>query len=171
MIGQVWRRLQLLFAQGVGVLIGAEFVQVKVLDGETLGNVKRVEPYGFSYRPKPGCQPYLLFPAGDRSFGVAIVIGDRQYQMDLQEGEVALHDDQGQHVHLKRDGIVVSTPMKCRIEAADIELHATHSYSWDVGGYGERWTALGGGEYEHKTWQIGALVTPAPLPINPPEGP
>lgn len=171
MIGQVWRRLQLLFAQGVGALIGADLVQVKVLDGETLGNVKRVEPYGFSYRPKPGCQTYLLFPSGDRSFGVAIVIGDRQYQMDLEEGEVALHDDQGQHVHLKRDGIVVSTPMKCRVEAADIELHATHSYSWDVGGYGERWTALGGGAYEHKTWQTGAVVSAAPLPINPPEGP
>ncbi len=171
MITQVWNRLQLLFAQGVGTLIGADKVQVRVLDGETLNNINRVEPYGFSYRPKPGCQSYLLFPAGDRSYGVAIVIGDRRYQLDLQEGEAALHDDQGQRVHLTRDGIVISTPKKCRIEALDIEFHADHSYSWDVGGYGERWTALGGGQYEHKTWQMGAVVTPAPLPINPPEGP
>lgn len=171
MIGQVWARVQLMIAQGVGVLIGADKVQVTVLDGEPLNNIKRVEPYGFSYRPKRGCQAYLVFPSGDRSFGIALVIGDRQYQMDLQEGEVALHDDQGQCVHLTRDGILIKTAKKCRIEAADIEQHATHSYSWDVGGFGERWTALGGGEYEHKTWQIGAVVTPAPLPINPPEGP
>lgn len=106
MIGQIWSRLQLLFAQGVATLIGAEFVQVKVLDGETLDNVKRVEPYGYSYRPKPGCQTYLLFPSGDRSYGVAIVIGDKRYQMNLEEGEVAIHDDEENWVHIKRGGII-----------------------------------------------------------------
>jgi phage gp45-like len=172
MIGQIWTRLQLLFAQGVGLMVSDDKVQVRVLSDEPLNNIKRVEPYGYSYRPKAGCQPYLLFPAGDRSYGVAIVIADRRFQLVLEEGEVALHDDQGQKVHLKRDGVVVSTPMKCRIEAQDIVLHASRSYSWDVGGFGERWTALGGGQYEHKTWQTGAVVTtPGPLPINPPEGP
>lgn len=106
MIGQVWNRLQLLFAQGKGTLIGADKVQVQVLDSETLNNINRVEPYGFSYRPKPGCQTYLLFPAGDRSYGVAIVIGDKRYQMNLVEGEVALHDDEGNYVHIKRGGII-----------------------------------------------------------------
>ena len=108
MIGQIWTRLQLLFAQGVGTMIGADKVQVRVLDGEVLNNINRVEPYGYSYRPKPGCQNYMLFPAGDRSYGVAIIIGDKQYQMDLVEGEVAIHDDQGQSVHLTRGGIVVN---------------------------------------------------------------
>ena len=32
MIGQVWNRLQLLFAQGVGLMIGNDKVQVRVLD-------------------------------------------------------------------------------------------------------------------------------------------
>lgn len=171
MIGQIWRRLQLMVAKGVGTVIGHEAIQAIVLDGETLNNIKRIEPYGLSYRPKPGCQPYLVFPGGDRSMGLALVIGDRRYQLMLEHGEVALHDDQGQKVHLKRDGIVVSSPFKFRIEAQDIELHASRSLSWDVGGYGERWTALDGGQWEHKTWQIGASVTSVPLPINPPEGP
>jgi len=107
MMGQIWNRLQLLFAHGVGLLIGAEFIQVRVLDGEILRKIFRAEPYGYSYRPKPGCQPYMLFPAGDRSYGVAIVIGDKRYQVDLVEGEVAVHDDQGQKVHLTRGGIVI----------------------------------------------------------------
>lgn len=171
MIGQIWTRLQLLFAQGVGLLIGADKVQVRVLDGEFLNNINRVEPYGTSYHPKPGCQTYLLFPAGDRSYGVAIVIGDKRYQLDLEEGEVALHDDQGQKVHLQRDGVLVSTPFRARVEAKDIELLASHSYSWDVGGFGESWTALGDGQYEHKTWQQGAVVSDVTLPINHPEGP
>lgn len=106
MMGQVWNRLQLLFSQGVGALVGEDKVQVKVLDGEVLNNIQRVEPYGFSYRPKPGCQTYLMFPSGDRSYGVALVIGDKRYQVDLEEGEVALHDDEGNWVHIKRGGII-----------------------------------------------------------------
>lgn len=108
MIGSVWRRLQLLCAQGVVNLIGADKVQVRVLDGETLDNIQRVEPYGFSYRPKPGSRAYLFFPAGDRSYGMALVIGDKRYQMDLQEGEVALHDDQGNFVKIGHGGVVTA---------------------------------------------------------------
>ncbi|MDR2188956.1 MAG: phage baseplate assembly protein [Azonexus sp.] len=107
MIGQIWGRLRLIFAHGVGLLISHDKIQARVLDDEVLGNLARVEPYGFSYRPKPGCQTYLLFPNGDRSYGVAIVVGDKRYQLALQEGEVGVHDDQGQKVHLTRSGIVI----------------------------------------------------------------
>lgn len=106
MMRQIWGRLQLICAQGVTTLIGADKVQVRVLDGEPLDNIDRVEPYGLSYRAKKGSRAYLFFPSGDRSYGVALVIGDKRYQMDLQEGEVALHDDEGNHVHIKRGGII-----------------------------------------------------------------
>lgn len=106
MMGQLWNRLQLLCAQGVGLLIGQDKIQARVLDGEPLHNLARVEPYGFSYRPLPGCETYLFFPAGDRSYGVALVIGDKRYQMDLADGEVALHDDAGNCVHLQRGGTI-----------------------------------------------------------------
>lgn len=106
MMRQIWGRLQLICAQGVTTLIGADKVQVRVLDGEPLDNIDRVEPYGLSYRAKKGSRAYLFFPSGDRSYGVALVIGDKRYQMDLQEGEVALHDDEGNYVHLKRGGII-----------------------------------------------------------------
>ncbi|WAR43594.1 phage baseplate assembly protein domain-containing protein [Methylomonas rapida] len=104
---QIWNRLQLLFAHGVATLIGQEKLQARILDGEVLNNLARVEPYGFSYRPKPGAQAYLLFPSGDRSYGVAIVIGDKRYQLELVEGEVALHDDIGHVVKLGRNGIAI----------------------------------------------------------------
>ncbi|MDT4328548.1 phage baseplate assembly protein domain-containing protein [Methylomonas sp. MS20] len=104
---QIWNRLQLLFAQGVATLVGADKVQARVLDSEVLGNLARVEPYGFSYRPKPGAQVYLAFPAGDRSYGVALIVGDKRYQLELQAGEVALHDDIGHIVKLGRNGIAI----------------------------------------------------------------
>lgn len=104
MTDHVWRRLQLSIARGVLALLGADRVQARVLADEVLPNIDRVEPYGLSYRPHPGAQTYLLFPSGDRSHGIAIVIGDRQYNMDIAEGEVALHDDEGNYVHLQRGG-------------------------------------------------------------------
>lgn len=105
MMGQIWRRLQLLAAQGKATLVGAQTVQVQVLEGETL-KAQRIEPYGLSYRPKAGAQAYLVFPCGDRAMGLALVVGDKRYQMDLTEGEVALHDDEGNFVKLGRGGVV-----------------------------------------------------------------
>jgi phage gp45-like len=123
MIGQVWARLRLMLAQGVGTLIGAEFVQVRVFDDEVLPKVRRVEPYGFSYRPKSGSQVYMMFPSGDRSQGIALLIGDKRYQMDLLEGEVALHDDDGNFVKMGRGGIVsVKAKTKILQDAPVIEF-------------------------------------------------
>lgn len=104
MIAQVFTRLKLMFAKSLGLRIGADKVQVRVLDEEPLSNVERVEPYGYSYRPKAGSEVYVVFPNGDRTFGMALVIGDKRYQMTLQEGEVGLHDDEGNWVHIKRGG-------------------------------------------------------------------
>jgi phage gp45-like len=130
MIGQIWNRLQLMIAQARGVRVGHDKIQVNVLDNEPLTNIDRIEPYGFSYRPKAGCQAYIVFPSGDRTRGFALIVGDRQYNLVLEEGEVALHDDLGQKVHLTRTGMVIdgagmpitltNTP-KARIEA-DLEV-------------------------------------------------
>lgn len=101
-----------------------------------------------------------------------ICVADRQFRLkNIAPGEVALYDDLDQKVHLTREGIIVFTPLKCRIDAEHIELHANTSYSRDVGGYGERWTHTGGSTWEHKTWQSGATVVSDPGPVNPPEGP
>jgi phage baseplate assembly protein V len=107
MMQQIWRRLQLLAAQGKATLVGAQTVQVKVLDGEVL-KAQRIEPYGLSYRPKAGAQAYLVFPGGDRAQGLALVVGDKRYQLELAEGEVALHDDEGNFVKLARGGVVTA---------------------------------------------------------------
>jgi hypothetical protein len=88
----------------------------------------------------------------------------------------------GQRVHLTRSGIEITTPLNItlsagqtlRLEAEDIVLHARHSLSKDVDGYGDRLTspAQGSGTYQTQTWQDGAVVVPdPPLPIKPPEGP
>ena len=125
MSNQVWRRLQLLVARGVAMLVGDSKVQARVLVDEVLPNIDRVEPYGFSYRPKPGAQTYLLFPSGDRSHGIAVIIGDKQYNMTLKEGEVALHDDEDNYVYIKRGGeIEINAATKITLKAPEIVLDA-----------------------------------------------
>lgn len=143
MMQQLWNRLQLMFGHGRGTVVGNDRVQVSALDGEPLENIKRVEPYGFSYRPHPGCEAYFLCPNGDRSYGAALILGDKKYQMTLKHGEVAVHDDQGQSVHLTRTGIVVTgaglpvtitgTP-KVRIEAPLLEVTGDIKDRCDEGG-------------------------------------
>lgn len=170
------RSLGNMIARGVVTSVNAatkmQTLQIRLMADESKSDVEHFEPYGFTSHPKSGAEQVALFPDGDRSHGVVIVVADRRYRLQgLQAGEMAIHDDQGQKVHLTRDGIVIYTPKKCRIDAEDIELHAAKSYSWDVHGYGQRVTWLSGTSWEIKTWQQGATISSVTLPINPPEGP
>lgn len=90
-------------------------VQVRLLADEVRDDLEHVEPYGFTSEPLDDEQPeaFAAFFGGDRSHGIVFCIADRRYRLTkLKAGEVALYDDQGQKVHLTRDGIVVSTGKK-----------------------------------------------------------
>jgi len=84
-------------------------VDMSLIAGEQKGGVEHMEPYGFTARANAGAEAIVLFPDGDRSHAVTMVVSDRRYRLTgLQSGEVALYDDQGQSVTLTREGIVVS---------------------------------------------------------------
>lgn len=53
-----------------------------------------------------------------------------------------------QYIRFHEDGIVISTPNTFRAEAANIELHATDSFKFDVNGHGQKWDDQG-----VETWQ------------------
>lgn len=168
MIDQIWRRLQLLIAQGVGLRVSTHSIQIQILDGEILDNVDRIQPYGFSYKPKKGCQAYSAFPNGDRSHGLCIIVGDRRYTLDLEDGETALHDDHGQKVHLTRTGIVIdgagkpvtitNTP-KTRIES-DLEVTGDITDRVDDGGRSMRGMREVFGIHDHQGDSGGTTSTP-----------
>lgn len=106
------RGLGNMLARGTVVLVNAatkmQTLQVKLLSGEAKDGIEHFEGYGLTVKPHPGAECVALFFGGDRSHGVVIAVADRRYRMTgLAEGEVALHDDLGQHVHLTRTGIVV----------------------------------------------------------------
>lgn len=165
MMQQMWHRLQLMIAKGVGTRVSRTKVQVSVLDDEVPPNVDRVEPYGFNHWPLSGCENYLVFPSGDRSHGIALIVGDKRYQIALKQGEVALSDDLGQKVHLKRTGILIDTSLDFEIRAKNIKLHAQETYQFDVNGQGQKWDGQG-----VETWQDDDIPKPH-HPHSPPEIP
>ncbi|MEO6217769.1 MAG: phage baseplate assembly protein V [Sphingomonas sp.] len=83
-------------------------LQVELLSDETQESVEHFQPYGFAAHPKAGAEAIMLAVGGLRSHGLVINVADRRYRLTgLQEGEVAIHDDQGQKVLLGRDGITI----------------------------------------------------------------
>jgi phage gp45-like len=88
--------------------------------GESQQTIEHAHPYGFSSYPKQpsmvgGVMRYAVafvsFLRGNRSHGVAFQVGDRRFRLyKMKEGEVALHDDQGQWIHLKRSGVLFKVP-------------------------------------------------------------
>lgn len=145
-------------------------LQLSMLAGDPKDDIEHFEPYGHTSCPLPGAEAVAAFFDGDRSHGVVLVVADRRYRLkNLAAGEVAIFDDQGQKVHLTRDGIIVSGKT-VRVEGETIKFHATQSLGWDVAGFGESYTFAGGTTWTHKTWQAGATVMPVIDPIAPPEG-
>jgi len=98
-------------------------VQVELLDGEAQDDVERFQNYGMTSRPKDGAEAIVLCVGGLRSHAIAIVVDDRRFRLTgLEEGEVALYDDLGQVVHLKRDGIRIYSPAKVTVEAPEVTV-------------------------------------------------
>lgn len=107
----LWRRVQLMIRRG-RVTSGNDAGNVQKLQVQ-LGSLEigddrpRLAEYGFTSFPQDGCDAVVVFIAGDQSKGIVIATGDQSYRLHLERGEVAIHDDQGQKVHLTRSGIVV----------------------------------------------------------------
>ena len=93
-------------------------------------------------------------------------VEDRRYRLrGLAGGEVAIYDDQGQKVHIKRNGIVaeaaniyLKSAGVIRIEGDGVEIHGRAYCQRDVAGLGERRTNTGGANYQDDTYTTGAVI-------------
>lgn len=111
------RRVMLMISRAVIKIVndaeGIQKVQAVGYGDELLENVERFQEYGLTSRPKGNAEAVVAAVAGGRSHTIVIAVDDRRFRLrNLEAGEVALYDDLGQKVHLKRDGIYVETPMK-----------------------------------------------------------
>lgn len=82
-------------------------VQLAILADETRDRVERLQNYGFTSVPFPGCRSVAVFVGGDRSHGVVIACDDpSSRKRNLQAGEVAVYTDEGDYILLKRGRVV-----------------------------------------------------------------
>jgi len=90
--------------------------QVELMEGELRDKLPHHLPYGYASVPLEGAEPLVVFLRGDKSGGIVIQVSDPRYQPTLEQGEAALHDDQGQTVHIKRDGILVRSSWQVTVD-------------------------------------------------------
>lgn len=103
-------------------------LQIELTADEAQDGVEHFQPYGLAYKPHTGAEAIALAVGGLRSHAVVLTVTDRRYRLKaLQDGEVALYDDQGQKLLLGRDGIVIETPK-------DISISAQGDFSVEAGG-------------------------------------
>lgn len=129
----LFRRIQLLFARGVVRLVQGSIVQVELHKSEAV-ELPLVVPYGFSYAPLPGAQAYALFKGGDRSNGVVIMVGDERYRLELKEGEMAIHNDKGDKVHIKEGKIEVEAATQVLVKSSKVLVEADLVELGGIGG-------------------------------------
>lgn len=96
-------------------------LQIDALAGEVRSGVERVQEYGFTSVPLSGCRGVAIFVGGDRSSGIVIATDDVTYRKkDLQPGEVAVYNNEGDFILLKKGGgIEISTPTEVTISAPE----------------------------------------------------
>lgn len=175
LLERIMDRLAMMVGRGVLMALeangGLMRASIAGIADEVLGDRDFVLDYGISTRPHPGAEALMLFLAGLRSNGMVVRLFDRRYTITLQYGEVAIHDDLGQKVHLTRTGIVLSSPLDVtvtagrtlRLEGDTVEVHAHGLYRFDVNGHGQVWHPT-----SVDTWQIGEQAGIA-KPISQPE--
>lgn len=129
LVAPLRRRVMLMVGRAVVRLVAdglkLQELQLTLLAGETLDGVERLQEYGLSSHPHPGAEAAVVFVGGSRNHGLVIAVDDRRYRLkSLQPGEVALYDDQGQVVHLKRQGIAIESHAEIALKAPRIALEA-----------------------------------------------
>ncbi|TNC80718.1 MAG: hypothetical protein C9356_12520 [Oleiphilus sp.] len=83
---------------------GVHVVQTQRNTREGAQELEHVEPFGFASRPGNGAEHIVLSLGGDRTQSVVIMAHNRQYKFALNEGEMAIYNEFGDHVHLKDNG-------------------------------------------------------------------
>lgn len=98
-----------------------QLVDVDVLADEKKRKREHWLPYGFTAVPHAGAEALTAFLQGSRAHPVIVAIADRRYRLtELASGEVAIHDDQGQKVHFKRDRTIVVSSKPVEIESEEV---------------------------------------------------
>jgi phage baseplate assembly protein V len=98
-------------------------VQVELLADETKDHVERFQQYGFTSVPLVGAEALVLFLGGGRDHGIVVAVDDRRYRLTgLQNGDVAIYNDEGAKIVLGRNQQITVTCDTLHFDASHIEI-------------------------------------------------
>lgn len=108
LIGPIARRVRLIARRAVVKLVyddpKMQELQLAIFSGEVRDHVERFEDYGYTSHPFPDAEALVLALGGSTNHCAVVKVADRRYRLRaIAPGEVAVYDDQGQVIHLKRD--------------------------------------------------------------------
>lgn len=191
LIAPLNRRIHLLIGRCVLTAISdsgtMQRVQISGLRGELHDDVERFQNYGFTGVPLAGAEAVVVFQAGNRDHGIAVVVDDRRHRKnELSGGEVAMYDYLGKFIHMKADGtlhvsapkilfdadtsIILNAPRIEQNAEDDLRHYAGVSHRLDVGGYATQLEFVSGTTWKNTSWTTGAtLATPVTNAIEPPK--
>lgn len=107
-------------------------LQVGTRARTTLNDVEHFEPYGFSSRPLDGAEHVAVQVGAAPGHTVVLVVADRRYRIrGLEKGEVALADDQGLSIVLRRGGRIEVTAPTLRL-VGNLEVEGNVTATGDV---------------------------------------
>lgn len=110
-------------------------VQVFMGPLETRDETPRIGDYGLAYNPPDDTDCVVIFIGGHRDNGVVIGTNNKSARLkNLAKGEVALHDDQGRWIWIKRDSIEIEAGNKDVFvkNATNVNVKATTKITLDA---------------------------------------
>lgn len=103
---------------------GVRYFQVQQRGGAAMNNVEHIEPFGFTSHPTTDAEALVLAFNGNGSHSVAIVAGDQRYRLEIEEGEAAIYNIEGDKVHIKKDR-TISVEAATKVELNTPEVACT----------------------------------------------
>lgn len=110
---RLWQRIRSLVGRARITMVDdakqpVQLLQLRLSANELLDPMPRLAEYGLASNPPDGTDAIVIFLGGDRAAGVAIATNHRNSRLKgLQRGEVAIHDDQGRWIWIKRNSIEI----------------------------------------------------------------
>jgi len=132
-----------------------------VYSGESQATIEHMLPYGFTMVPQDakdgkGAESVIGYLSAGREHGVALATIDRRYRpVKFKPGEVALHDDQTQQLHIARDGTYHSVPNDKKVTTRVMRKADTVKGRGDSSGAGGAGQATGSqsSDLGQQAWQ------------------
>ena len=118
---------------------GVRLLQTTLRQGFSIDDIEHVEPYGVSSHAPTGAEPIVISMGGNRDRSIILLVNDRRYKIELNEGEVALHTQFGDYLKLRDDNVIeMKSATKVLIDAPLLELlqqlvvHGESNFKSDV---------------------------------------